>query len=135
LPAVGKFFHLLFKDYPMAIVAQFFAALFLILHIYIVWLETVLFKTRARKVFGISKEHAEILAPAMSNQGCYNGFLAAALACGFLLPDPATAHAFTVYGLACIAVAGVWGAVTVTVRILFVQTVPAVLGLVSLFLS
>ncbi len=119
----------------MAHVAQFFAALLLVLHVYIVLLETVLFKTRGRKAFGISKEHAEIMAPALSNQGCYNGFLAAALACGFLLPDPATAHAFTVYGMTCIAVAGVWGALTVTVRILFVQTVPAVLGLLALYLA
>jgi putative membrane protein len=119
----------------MANVAQFFAALLLVIHVYIVLLETVLFKTRGRRVFGISKEHADIMAPALSNQGCYNGFLAAALACGFLLPDLATAHAFTVYGMACIALAGVWGAVTVTVRILFVQTVPAVLGLLALYLA
>ena len=62
--------------------------------------------------------------PAMSNQGCYNGFLAVALALGFLLPDAATGRAFTIYGLACVAVAGVWGAMTVQIRILFVQTVP-----------
>jgi putative membrane protein len=73
--------------------------------------------------------------PAMSNQGCYNGFLAVALALGLLLPDAATARAFTIYGLGCVAVAGVWGAATVQIRILFVQTVPAVLALAALFLA
>ena len=39
--------------------------------------------------------------------GCYNGFLAAALALGFVLPNAATARAFTVFGLVCVAIAGV----------------------------
>jgi putative membrane protein len=49
-------------------------------------------------------------------------------------PDPAVAQAFAVFGLACVAVAGIWGAATVMVRILYIQTVPAVLGLAAVFL-
>ena len=113
----------------MLLLAQILTALILLLHVYIVLLETVLFDTRGRKVFGLSKEKAEIVRPAMSNQGCYNGFLVAVLALGFFHPDAAIAHAFTVFGLACIAVAGVWGAVTVMTRILYLQTVPAVIAL------
>lgn len=119
----------------MLIAAQVLAALVLLIHVYIFLLETVLFHGRGRKVFGLSKEQADTMAPAMSNQGCYNGFLAAALACGFLLPNAATAQAFTVYGLVCVAVAGIWGAATVQIRILFVQTVPAVLALAALYLA
>jgi putative membrane protein len=114
----------------MAIVAKVLIILILFMHIYFLILETVLFKTRGRKVFGLSAEKAEIMAPAMSNQGCYNGFLAAALAIGLLHNDPAIAHAFLLYGLACVAVAGVWGAMTVKTIILYFQTVPAVLALV-----
>jgi putative membrane protein len=119
----------------MMIVAKVLAGLVLLIHVYIFLLETVLFKTRGRKVFGLKEEQVEVMAPAMSNQGCYNGFLALALAVGFLLPDPAMARAFTIYGLACVAIAGIWGAVTVQKRILFVQTVPAVLALAALFLA
>ncbi len=119
----------------MSIVVQVLAAIVLLIHVYIFLLETVLFKTRGRRVFGLTKEQAETMAPAMSNQGCYNGFLALALACGFLLPDAAMGRAFTIYGLACVAIAGVWGAATVQMRILFVQTVPAVLALVALYLA
>jgi len=119
----------------MLIAAQILAALVLLIHVYIFLLETVLFQSRGRKVFGLSQEQANTMAPAMSNQGAYNGFLAAALACGFVLPDAATAHAFTVYGLVCVAVAGIWGAATVQIRILFVQTVPAVLALAALYLA
>ena len=113
----------------MAIAAQVLIALILLLHVYFVLLETVLFKTRGRRVFGLSAEKAEIMAPAMSNQGCYNGFLVAALALGLLHPDRDVADAFVVYGLLCVAVAGVWGAVTVKKIILYFQTVPAVIAL------
>jgi putative membrane protein len=111
------------------LLAQVVTGLVLLIHVYIVLLETVLFQTRGRRVFGLSAEKAAIVQPAMSNQGCYNGFLVAALAVGFLHPAPATAQAFTVFGLCCVAVAGVWGAATVSRRILFVQTVPAVIAL------
>jgi putative membrane protein len=119
----------------MLIAAKILAGIVLLIHVYIVLLETVLFRTRGRKVFGMNDAQVEMMAPAISNQGCYNGFLAAALAVGFLHPDPATARAFTVFGLACVAVAGIWGAATVQKRILYVQTVPAVLGLAALFAS
>lgn len=119
----------------MLIAAKVLAGLVLFIHVYIFLIETVLFESRGRKVFGLTPEKAAIMKPAMSNQGCYNGFLAVALALGFLLPDAATGRAFTVYGLACVAVAGVWGAMTVGIRILFVQTVPAALALAVLFLA
>ncbi len=113
----------------MAVVAQVLIGLILLLHVYFLLLETVLFKTRGRRVFGLSAEKAEIMAPAMSNQGCYNGFLAVALAIGLLHPDPDVARNFVYYGLGCVAVAGVWGALTVKPVIALFQTVPAVLAL------
>ncbi len=117
----------------MFALTQILIGLVLLLHGYFVLLETVLFKTRGRRVFGLSAEKAEIMAPAMSNQGCYNGFLVAALALGFLHPDPAVARAFTVFGLTCVCVAGIWGACTVKKTILYIQALPAALAL-GLFL-
>jgi putative membrane protein len=119
----------------MAIAAHVLIALIALLHVYFVLLETVLFKTRGRRAFGLSAEKAEIMAPAMSNQGCYNGFLVAALVLGLLHPDAAVARAFAAFGLACVAVAGVWGAVTVKRTILYIQAVPAIVALALLFLS
>ncbi|MBP8053582.1 MAG: DUF1304 domain-containing protein [Burkholderiaceae bacterium] len=118
----------------MPIAAQILVALVCLIHVYIFLLETVLFKKRGAKVFGIPKAEVESRAVAMSNQGCYNGFLAVALLLGLVYPDPTVAKAFATFGLACVAVAGVWGAVTVMVRILYIQTVPAVLGLAALYL-
>lgn len=113
----------------MHFLAQIVTGVVLLLHVYIVLLETLLFRSRGCKVFGLSPEHADIMRPALSNQGCYNGFLVAALAVGFLHPNPAVAQAFTCYGLLCVAVAGLWGAVTVKRSILYIQTVPAAIAL------
>ena len=118
----------------MHIAALVLIALVCLIHVYIFLLETVLFKTRGAKVFGIPRAEVESRAVAMSNQGCYNGFLAVALLLALVLPDPAISKAFATYGLACVAVAGIWGAVTVMVRILYIQTVPALLGLAAVYL-
>jgi putative membrane protein len=117
----------------MHVVTQILIALVCLIHVYIFLLETVLFKTRGAKVFGVPKTEIEARAVAMSNQGVYNGFLAAALLLGLVYPDPAIARAFATFGLGCVAVAGIWGAVTVMIRILYIQTVPAMLGLVALY--
>jgi putative membrane protein len=119
----------------MLLAAQVFAAVVLLLHVYFVLLETVLFRTRGAKVFGVPKDQIEMRAAAMSNQGCYNGFLVAAIALGFFYPDPAVARAFMIYGLVCVVVAGIWGAATVSKKILFVQALPAALALAALFLA
>ena len=113
----------------MFFMAQIVTGLILLLHVYIVLLETLWFNTRGRRVFGLTADKAEIVRPAMSNQGCYNGFPVAALAIGLAHSDPAIGHAFTLYGLLCITVAGMWGAATVKKSILYIQTLPALLAL------
>lgn len=113
----------------MQLLAQIVTGIVALIHIYIVLLETALFDARGRKVFGLSKEKAEIMRPAMSNQGCYNGFLVAALVIGFAHPNTVVGSAFTVFGLSCVAVAGVWGGLTVKRSILLIQTLPAVVAL------
>ena len=93
-------------------------------------LETVLFRSRGVKVFRLTPERADMMAPAMMNQGLYNALLAVALALGLFWPDPAIARAFVLYGLGCVIVAGVVGAITVMRSILFIQAAPAAVALV-----
>lgn len=119
----------------MLLASHILTALVLLIHVYIVLLETVLFRSRGRKVFGVGADMVDKLAPLMANQGCYNAFLVAALALGFAYPDPVVAKAFTVFGLSCVAVAGVCGALTVMARIFFIQTAPAALALATLYLA
>ena len=104
-----------------------------LLHVYILVLEMFLWRTRARRVFGMTAEQAEATAVLAQNQGLYNGFLAAGLL--WALASGPELQARATFFLACVAVAGVYGAATANKRILFVQTVPAAVALLALWLS
>jgi putative membrane protein len=119
----------------MQYVAFVLTALVMVIHIYIVLIETVLFRSQGVKAFGIPPNRVEEMAPVMSNQGCYNLFLVVALAVGLFYAEEEIAQAFTVYGLGCVMVAGLWGGITVARKILFIQTVPAAIALVMSLLS
>jgi putative membrane protein len=99
------------------------------LHAYILVLEMFLWTTpRARAAFGTSAEFAEATKALAANQGLYNGFLAAGLVWGAVASDP-VGFEVSVFFLVCVAVAGVYGAATSSRKILFVQTVPALVAL------
>ena len=106
------------------------------LHLYILVLEMFLWK-RAVRVFAIPKQRRDdsLLRTMLQNQGIYNGFLAAGLIWSLVHPDPEVGMQLQLFFLGCVAVAGLVGAATANLRILFVQTVPAVLGLVLVWLS
>jgi putative membrane protein len=106
------------------------------LHLYFLYLEMVLWTTpRGRAVFGTTEEQAQQSAALAKNQGLYNGFLAAALVWGIIATNDEAAFAFKVYGLACVIVAAIVGALTVSRRILVVQGVPAVVGIVLVLIG
>jgi putative membrane protein len=114
----------------MIIVANVLVALMAVLHVYILYLEMFRWTSpKSLRSFGTTAEFAEQTRTLAANQGLYNGFLAAGLIWGLIASDP-TGFAAKAFFLVCIAVAGVYGAVTSSRRILFVQTVPAVLALV-----
>jgi putative membrane protein len=95
----------------------------------------VLWKTpRGRQAFGTSVEEAETMATLAANQGLYNGFLAAGLALSLVLSEP-VALAFKLFFLVCVIVAGLYGAATVSRRILVVQAAPAALALIAVLLA
>ena len=81
------------------------------------------------KVFRNNPEFAKQSAVLAANQGLYNGFLAAGLLWGAFHPAPDQALEIKVFFLACVVVAGIFGAVTVSRRIFWVQAVPALVGL------
>lgn len=105
------------------------------LHVYIMVLEMFLWSTpRGRKVFRLSEEKAAMTAQLAGNQGLYNGFLAAGLVWALVSPADQVLPRATFF-LACVAVAGLYGAATVMRRILYIQTAPATLALVALWIS
>lgn len=88
---------------------------------------------RGRKAFGLTPEFASASKVLAANQGLYNGFLAAGLFWGLYLG--ATGFQVKMFFLLCVATAGLYGAATVGRKTLFVQTVPAVLAILALWLG
>jgi len=112
----------------LSLAANIVVALVGLLHVYILVLEMFLWATpKGQKAFGLTPEFAVATKVLAANQGLYNGFLAAGLFWGLWL-GPA-GGGVKVFFLLCVAVAGLYGAATASRRILFVQTVPAVIGL------
>jgi putative membrane protein len=117
----------------MTLVAQILVGLIALLHLYILVLEMFLWTTpRGLKAFGQTLQSAEASKTLAANQGLYNGFLAAGLIWGLVHPDRAFGVEIQLFFLICVAVAGIYGAVTAKRSILFIQTVPAVIAMIVL---
>ena len=115
----------------MATVAAILVAIVAAIHVYVVVLEMLLWRTpRGLRAFGIDQEFADQSATLAANQGLYNGFLVAGLVWGLLAAD-AIGFQVKLFFLGCVIVAGVFGAATVNRRILVVQAAPAALALVA----
>lgn len=120
----------------MALVAVVLVGLVAALHLYIMLLEMLWWDSpRGQKAFGLTPEFARQTKALAANQGLYNGFLAAGLIWGLVHPDPAFAWQVQMFFLACVAVAGIFGAMTASKKIFFIQTVPAVIAIIALVLA
>ena len=119
----------------MALAANIVVALVAALHVYFLVLEMFLWdKPAGLRAFGQTLEAATASKVLAANQGLYNGFLAAGLVWGLVASDPVGFQA-TVFFLACVIVAGLYGAMTVGIKILFVQAVPAALAVAAIVLK
>ena len=118
----------------MSTIANIVVGLIALVHIYILVLEMFLWdKPAGLPAFDQTREAATASKVLAANQGLYNGFLAAGLFWGLSLG--ATGTAVKVFFLCCVLVAGLYGAATASRKILYVQAVPAAIGLVLLLLS
>jgi putative membrane protein len=118
----------------MSLIASIVVALVALLHIYFLVLEMFLWdKPAGLKAFGQTPESAAATKVLAANQGLYNGFLAAGLLWGLWL-GPA-GFGVKVFFLLCVLIAGLYGAATASRKILFVQALPAAVGLVLVWLS
>lgn len=114
----------------MSVIALSLIALVALLHLYFLVLEMFLWtRPLGMKVFRLTREKAESTKVLAANQGLYNGFLAAGLVWSIMGERRDVATFF----LACIVVAGLYGAATVNKRIFIVQSVPALLALAALW--
>lgn len=118
----------------MTTIATIAVTLVALLHLYFLVLEMFFWdKPLGLRIFGNKLEFAKESKVLAANQGLYNGFLAAGLLWGLGL-GPAGLH-IKLFFLACVLVAGVFGALTASRKILFVQAIPAAMALVLLMLS
>ena len=111
------------------------AGLVALLHVYFLVLEMFLWATPyGQKTFGRSREEQEQSKVLAANQGLYNGFLAAGLGWS-LFAAPALAFPLRLFFLACVVVAGLYGAATASRKILFVQAIPAAIAFAVTWLA
>lgn len=105
------------------------------LHVYILILEMFLWQTpKGLKAFGNTPEKAQITKPLAQNMGLYNGFLAAGLFWAVIAP--AELHQSLAYFfLGCVLVAGLYGSITASRKILFIQAVPALIAIILVVLG
>ncbi|MBK1895188.1 DUF1304 domain-containing protein [Chryseobacterium paridis] len=64
-----------------------------------------------------------------------NGFLAAGLIWTFFIKDAEWQTNIALFFLGCVAVAGIYGAISATKRIFFVQPLPAILAIIAILLK
>ncbi|KGM38507.1 membrane protein [Aquabacterium sp. NJ1] len=118
----------------MTIAANIVTALVALLHIYFLVLEMFLWtKPAGRKAFGLSAEQAEATKVLAANQGLYNGFLAAGLIWSIALGS--SGSSVKLFFLGCVLIAGIYGAMTASRKILFIQGMPAAVGIALVVLS
>jgi putative membrane protein len=114
-------------------IANIFIGLIALVHVYILVLEMFLWdKPAGLRAFGQTQAAATASKVLAANQGLYNGFLAAGLFWGLSLGTDGTA--VKVFFLCCVLIAGLYGAATANRKILFIQAIPAAIGLIFLLL-
>ena len=123
----------------MALITNLLVLLVALLHLYFLVLEMFLWdKPKGMKAFGLTPQKAADTKVLAANQGLYNGFLAAGLLWGLfqdLIYQGEAGLDFKVFFLLCVVVAGVYGAMTVSKKILYIQALPAAVALALLFFS
>lgn len=119
----------------MTLVGQVLVILVIVIHLYIMWFEMFAWTTRGPKVFrGFAKNMFEPTKAMAANQGLYNGFLAAGLIYSLFIDDAVWQWNIGILFLIFVAVAGIYGAATASKKIIYVQTVPAVLAMLAISL-
>ena len=118
----------------MAIAGDIVVGLVASLHVYFLVLEMFFWdKPLGRRTFRLTPEFAAASKSLAANQGLYNGFLAAGLVWGLLLGS--SGYPIKLFVLGCIVVAGIFGAVTVNRKILWVQAFPGAIAMALVLLA
>ena len=118
----------------MDLIIKVLIGLVAFIHCYILWLEMFAWTTRGPKAFNKSLQELENSKVLAANQGLYNGFLAAGLIWTFFISDAHWHNYVALFFLSCVAVAGIYGALTVTKKIFYIQAVPSLLAILLILM-
>lgn len=106
------------------------------LHLYFLYFEMFAWETTGRKIF---KQFPAELFPKTkalaANQGLYNGFLVAGLIWSLLISDPIWSKNIALFFLGCVVVAGIYGALTASRKIFWIQGMPALIGMLLILFN
>ena len=112
------------------------ALVFLIaaLHLYIMWFEMFKWTSRGPRIFSqFPKDLFEPTKVLAANQGLYNGFLAAGLLWSLFISDDIWQKKVALCFLLFVLVAGIYGALTASKKIIVVQAIPALLAIATIW--
>lgn len=113
-------------------IGQILVALVAVIHIAIALAEMVFWETKpVQKAFGVSEAYATNTRILAANMGLYNAFLATGLIWALLAGIPGEGADVAHFFLACVSVAGLYGAATARRGVLFVQALPGILALAA----
>jgi len=117
----------------MEILSKILIGLVAIEHLYILYMEMFAWETLGRKTF-----KDELFKPTKglaANQGLYNGFLSAGLIWSLLIENEIWSKNVAAFFLGCVIIAGIFGALSASKKIFFVQALPAIIALAVLLLK
>lgn len=112
------------------LIAHVLIAIIALLHLYFLVLEMFLWeKPLGLKAFGNTPEKAKLTKVLAQNQGLYNGFLAAGLIWS-IFANQVFAVQLANFFLGCVLIAGIYGAITASKKILYIQALPSLVTLI-----
>ncbi|MBN9336714.1 MAG: DUF1304 domain-containing protein [Chryseobacterium sp.] len=120
----------------MEIISKILVAMVALEHLYILYMEMFAWETLGKKAFkgSLPDEMFKPTKKLAANQGLYNGFLSAGLIWSFFICDSIWAKNVAIFFLGCIIAAGIYGALSASKKIFFVQALPAIIALLFVLL-
>lgn len=118
------------------LIAKILTAFIALEHFYILWIEMFAWETKGKKTFKtIPEELFSSTKNMAASQGLYNGFLATGLLWSFFITDINWQANIRIFFIGCVIVAGIYGALTITKKIFFLQALPAIIAMIFVLIS
>ena len=121
----------------MSLIAKIFVLIVALEHLFICWMEMFAWETVGKKVFKGAMPDAMFSATKTlaANQGLYNGFIAAGLIWSLLISDPIWQVYVAIFFLSCVFIAGIYGGLSASKKIILTQALPALIALTAVAFS